>query len=186
MKRPAEAMTQIERALELDPLNPTFQAFYGRDLIMVRRFDEALKQFKNVLRTVPSHAIALSGQQDAFFHKQMYAEAFEAERSVWSARGDRDLVAALDRGRAEGGYAVAMGRAADAFAARSRATNVAPIRIAQMYVRAGMTEKALEWLERSYQARDPNMPYLAAMPIYDPLRGEPRFRDLLRQMKLPG
>jgi len=43
---------------------------------------------------------------------------------------------------------------------------------------------ALEWLERAYEDGDGNMPYIG-MPIYDPLRADLRFQDLLRRMNLP-
>ncbi len=53
MRRPDEAMAQIERAMELDPFNELFQAAYAVDLLYVRRYDEAIAQCRNVLRTVP-------------------------------------------------------------------------------------------------------------------------------------
>ena len=44
---------------------------------------------------------------------------------------------------------------------------------------------ALDWLEKAYAEREPNMTYISCNPIYDPLRAEPRFQALLRQMNLP-
>jgi hypothetical protein len=58
-----------------------------------------------------------------------------------------------------------------------------PTDIAGVYVLAGDNGRALEWLERAYEGRDPNLPYLR-LPMYDPLRSEPRFQDLMRRMKL--
>ncbi len=78
-----------------------------------------------------------------------------------------------------------MHRAAETLAARSRTTYVAPHSVARWYDRAGENDRALEWLERAYEARDPNMPYLSAMPFFDNLRDDPRFQDLLRRMNLP-
>ena len=96
------------------------------------------------------------------------------------------MVAALERGQAEAGYRGAMRRAAETLAAKSRASNTAPFRVTQLYMRAGDQDQALAWLEKSYEARDPNMPYIAVGRLYDPLRGDPRFQDLLRRMKLPS
>jgi hypothetical protein len=45
-------------------------------------------------------------------------------------------------------------------------------------------DEALEWLERAFETRDPNMPYIT-LPVFDPLRSDPRFQDLLRRMNLP-
>jgi hypothetical protein len=56
---------------------------------------------------------------------------------------------------------------------------------ANNYVMAGDNARALDWLEKAYAERDPNMTYISCMPFWDPLRAEPRFQALLRQMNLP-
>ena len=60
-----------------------------------------------------------------------------------------------------------------------------PSDITQNYLYAGDTAHALDWLEKAYDDRDPSMPYIGCMPIFDPLRSEPRFQALLRKMNLP-
>jgi hypothetical protein len=77
-----------------------------------------------------------------------------------------------------------MGRAAELLVARSRGKFVLPTDIAALYLSAGDREQALAWLERAYEVHDPNMPYLG-WPWYDPLRSDPRFKDLVRKMNLP-
>jgi hypothetical protein len=52
------------------------------------------------------------------------------------------------------------------------------------YLFAGEKTLALDWLERAYEARDPALPYLR-LPLFDPLRSEPRFEALMRRMGLP-
>jgi hypothetical protein len=56
--------------------------------------------------------------------------------------------------------------------------------LAIIYLYAGEKDHALEWLEIAYEERDANMPYLG-LPIYDSLRSDPRFQDLLRRIGLP-
>jgi len=185
MERPEEAMAQIERALELDPFNPMFQTFYGMDLLFVRRYDEAIAQFRNTLRTVPNHVRAHLGLYRAFHQKQMYEEALAETKAFFAAIGDREVVEALERGYAEAGYARAMSLAAETLAARSRTTFVAPHSVVTLYALAGENDQALEWLERGYDERDPNMPYLSVERVLDNLRDDPRFQDLLRRMNLP-
>ncbi len=92
---------------------------------------------------------------------------------------------ALERGYAEAGYARAMSLAAETLAARSRTTFVPPIMVANLFAAAGENDQALEWLERAYDERDPNMPYLSVFRDLDSLRDDPRFQDLLRRMNLP-
>ena len=186
MKRPGEAMRHIDLALELDPFNPLVRAFYGAMLAQLGRHDESIAQFRRVLVTVPNMPMALNGTQNALYNAGRYEEALAAERSNFAARADTDLVAALDLGYAEGGYRGASRGIAGVLAARSRAADVAPAAVAGAYVRAGDIDHAFEWLERSYRAHDPNLAYIAVARVWDPLRGDPRFQDLLRRMKLPS
>lgn len=184
-KRPKEAMPQAERALELDPLNTLFRGLYGMDLMFARRYDDAIATLRGILKTSPDDAIALSTLRSAFHMKHMYRAALDIWKRSYEAKGDPEAEDALERGFKEAGYQGALQRVAETLAARSRTTYVPPWQIATLYTRAGRNEEALEWLEKAYQAHDPNMPYLGADPIFDDLRKEPRFQDLLRRMKLP-
>ena len=181
VRRSDEAMAQIERALELDPLNALYQAVYGVDLILVRRYDDAIAQFRDARRLAPGNAVVHTGLEDAFYLKGMYEEAFEEKKAA--AAGDREMEAALVRGYAEGGYPGAMTRAADTLAVRSNYNK--PMKIAALYASAGKEDQSLDWLEKAFEARDPNIPYISVLPRFDSLRDDPRFQDLLRRMNLP-
>jgi TolB-like protein len=183
MKRPGEATAQIQRALELDPLNAVFQASYGLVLEMVGRNDEAIAQFREALRTSPALPFARNNVALTFLNKGMYADSLAGRKADWA--GDRELEEALAQGFAQSGFRGAMRRAADILAARSRTTYVSPIYIASLYMTAGEKERTLEWLEKGFEARDPNLPYVSAKPTYDPLRSDPRFQALVRRMNLP-
>jgi serine/threonine-protein kinase len=152
LKHPEEAMTQIQRALELDPLNALFRGHYAMDLMYARRYDDAIAVIRDTLKTSPNDLIALSTLRSAYHMKQMYPEALQ--------------------------------RTAETLAARSRTAYVPAWQIGTLYTRAGMKDEALEWLEKAYQAHDPNMPYISVDPIFDILRDDPRFKDLLRRMNL--
>jgi TolB-like protein len=183
-KRPEEAMTQIRRARELDPLNALFRDHYAMDLMYAGRYDEAIAEIRDTLRTSPNDLVALSTLRSAFHMKRMYPEAIEAWQASYAARGDQEAEEALARGFKEGGYSMALQRVAEALAARSRTTYVPAWQIGTLYTRAGKKDEALEWLEKAYLAHDPNMPYISVDPIFDDIRDDPRFKDLLRKMKL--
>ncbi|MHC4710565.1 MAG: protein kinase domain-containing protein [Planctomycetota bacterium] len=185
-RRPEEAMAQIERALKLDPLNAMHQSFYGMDLIFAGRVDDAIAQFRKTLATVPNHPLARSGLWTALYEKRMYPEALEEVKALYRDRGDSEVEEALSAGFAEGGYRAAMRLAAETLAARSRTRHVAPMRIARLYAHAGETDLVLDWLERAFELREPNLPYIGVVPLFDGLRTDPRFDDLLRRMNLPG
>ena len=69
--------------------------------------------------------------------------------------------------------------------ARSGRSYVSPASTAVVFGGLGDKETALEWLEIAYQQRDPGLHTLKVHPVFDTLRSEPHFRDLVRRMRLP-
>jgi adenylate cyclase len=185
LKRPEEAAAQIKLALELDPLSGLFQAMYAMDLMYARRYDDAIIFLRKTLETSPHDLIALSTLRSAYHMKQMYPEALEIWKRSYAERNDSEAEDALAQGFAEGGYQGALQRVAEMLIARSRTTYVTPWQIGTLYTRAGKNKEALDYLEKAYEAHDPNCIYLGVDPIFDVLRNEPRFQDILRQMKFP-
>jgi hypothetical protein len=113
----------------------------------------------------------------------MYDEALALDREQLA--GDRELAAALERGVVEAGYAGAQRRLAEIWSARvGKPGGVPAIDLARRWRDAGNRDRAIEWLERAYEDRDGNMPYIGG-PQNDSLRPDPRFQDLLRRMNLP-
>jgi len=183
MRRLEEARGQIESALELDPLNFMYQTYLGKALERSRLFDEAIALYHKGLILEPNFVDALSGLRNSYHQKGMHEEALVSARRLFIARGEHDVVEALERGNVDGGYSEAMRRAAESLAARSNLAHA--MRIATLYTYAGEKERSLEWLEKAYQARLQNMVYLNVYPKWDPLRNDPRFQALLRKMNLP-
>ena len=185
-RRWEEAEAQIERAVELDPLNEMVRAFYGMFLHLSRRPEEAIVQFQAVLETVPNHVLAHSGLWQAFRANGQNDEAVLAAQAFFRAKDDTDLAEILSRGYADGGYVLAMSRAARAMEQRSQTGFVPPVTAFRLYVSAGDKENALKWMERAYEAGGTNLPYIGIIPGCDFLRDEPQFQDLLRRMNLPA
>lgn len=115
----------------------------------------------------------------------MYEESLAAMKTCYAALGLREAEDALDRGYAEGGYQGAMDLAAEALAASvEKGLAFIPYETAFAYIFAGNHDRALEWLERGLEAHDPSMPCLG-LPLWDGLRDDRRFKDILRRMNLP-
>jgi TolB-like protein len=184
MGRTDEAMAQVDRALSLDPFNVTIHSFRAVDLYCARRYDEAILQARKALDMQPNAPVALGAFVLASHEEKQYDQVIAAA-STFYARWAPDVKEALERGDAELGYAGAYRRATDIEASSHGEEPGAAFDISQNYLIAGETARALDWLEKAYQARDPNMPYIGCMPIFDPLRSEPRFQSLLRRMNLP-
>jgi TolB-like protein/Tfp pilus assembly protein PilF/predicted Ser/Thr protein kinase len=180
--RPDEGISRIKKALELDPFNVTIQSFYLEDLICTRRWDEAIAQARKVQAAQPDNPL-LGDLVIPYLAKGMDKEALEVLKKTNSQVPG--MVSALDRGFAEAGFRGAAKRGAEVLAAHAGDVWFSPVAVANLYAWAGDKEHALDWLERGYESRDPDLPILR-YPPYDLLRSEPRFQALFRRLGLEG
>ncbi len=177
-----EARAEMDRALALDPFNAFFRAASGADFLYEHRYDDAIADFRKALEGGNPVGWNITS---ALHAKGAYAEALAELRKTFA--GDQEVQDAFSRGYAEGGYRVAVRRAAEILGARPAIAEARPFcPIAIMFALAGDRERTLEWLERSYRAQDPNLPYLDMYPAFDMVRDDPRYRDVCRRMKLPS
>jgi TolB-like protein/Tfp pilus assembly protein PilF len=187
MGRSDEAMARIDRALSLDPFNVTIHAFRAVDLLFARRFDEAATEARKALAMEPGNPVALPALYKVLAAQGKYKEALAGIKDYLTGfYGVPDPGPPLDRAFAEGGFRAAAKQAAEALATRATKVEAVPFEVAELYALAGEKRQALDWLERAYQARDPNLPYLREPTLFDPLHSEPRYQSLMRRMKLIG
>ena len=187
MGRPEEAIAIYKRGLELDPLSPVINGALGEAFYYTRQYDQAIEQLQKTLELDPNLHPARAFLADAYLHKSRSKEATEElEKHLVIAEG---RVWAL----AELGYAYAVaGRRPDALKLldelnqQSRDKFVPADAMAQIYVGLGEKDKAFEWLEKGYERRSLGLAGvdLKVDPVWDPLRLDPRFADLLRRMNL--
>jgi TolB-like protein/Tfp pilus assembly protein PilF/predicted Ser/Thr protein kinase len=181
-----EAMGQIERAVELDPVSPP-TAFYAINLLCAHRYDDSIVQARRKLRLDPHNLVALTALFWALHESGKHDEAIKAAIRYYACwlPDAPDVREALERGYAEEGYAGAWRRAADVEASRHAEEPGIAFDAACCYMFAGDMARALDWLEKAIAQRDPNAPYANCLPLWDPVHSDPRFQDLLRKMNLP-
>lgn len=186
MRRPREAVEQMEEALKLDPFNVLFQSLNAGELTYLGRCDEAIAQAREVLATDPGQPVGNYALVQALECKGRQEETVEAHRRSLIYGRDPAGVELFDKEYRERGYRAAWRSWADARAAIFPKTGSGAMLIAQAYASAGEDQLALEWLERAYEVRDPNLPYAFIKPKLDRFHKEARFQELRRKMGLPA
>ena len=180
--RTEEAMAEIEIALKLDPYNPLIISLYSIDLLFERRYEEAIKAAEKALRMEPTAPVALTALEWALHIAGRHDKAWEVIKNDWQLTGSGNYF--NDQDFNESGYAVALNKAAEAMKISADSTFINPFVLAFIYILAGNVEPALECLEKAYEIRETNLPYLR-VPIFDIIRDESRFQEIARKMNLP-
>jgi adenylate cyclase len=181
-----EAEAQIERALSLDPFNPLVRALYVVCLMFTQRYDEAIAQARTVLNTAPDHWLAFEVLRVIHHNRGMWTDALDATRSLFVTLDNPAVVDALARGSNQGGYRQAMRLAADTLAIRAETSFVLPTRIATLYGMADEVDKSVDWLEKAFTVRDPNLPYMKYLPLFPAsVMNDPRTVAILEALRYP-
>jgi TolB-like protein/DNA-binding winged helix-turn-helix (wHTH) protein/Tfp pilus assembly protein PilF len=182
MGRHNQALAEVKQAHELDPLSLYTNTQVGYTFYWARRPDEAMEQFKKTLDLDPSHGRAHIGLGRAYVYKGMVDEGIaemEKGHASWGLQGGSLWGYALGAG----------GRREEAMKMLPRYLEVRkplnPFGVATVYAGLGDKDKALVWLERTFDEHGWSLVRLKVDPFFDSLRSDPRFQDLLRRMNFP-
>jgi TolB-like protein len=180
--RAREALTEINRDLELDPVSGRSFLNAGFAYYFARRYDEALAYTERAYRLEPNPA-------DFYFpFGAIYAEKGDYPKAVRNFQQLDDQAHALGH---LGNLYARMGKAKEARAIvpkledRVAKDGLGRYEIALIYAGLGEKAEAFAWLEKALAARDKGVTYLEIDPCLDPLRDDPRFVDLVRKVGLP-
>jgi tetratricopeptide (TPR) repeat protein len=186
MGRHEEAITQIQRAQEVDPLSLIMNTAMGRILHFARRYDQAIEQYRKTLEMDPNFApghLDLGATYDAMgMHDEAIAEYLEGN----TLRGrNQEELAALEEAYSASGKRGYWQKQLDLLKEKAKRQYVSPFSIALAYIQLGEKDQAFAWLEKTYEERGGVLTFLRAETVFDPLRGDPRFQDLVRRVGLP-
>jgi TolB-like protein/tetratricopeptide (TPR) repeat protein len=183
--RHKQAISESERARELDPLSNIINTWVGSRYFFARQYDKALEQCRNAVEMGPNFAPARMVLGQAYEQKGMLQEAIaEFERALSLAGGSSVYAASLAHA-----FGVA-GRSAEALKVLGDLRQMADRRFVSSYdlalVQVGLGDnvKAFELLTAAVQERSPRVVFLGVEPRFDGLRADPRFRELLRSVGL--
>jgi DNA-binding winged helix-turn-helix (wHTH) protein/TolB-like protein/tetratricopeptide (TPR) repeat protein len=182
-RRHEEALREVGRARELDPLSLITNTLQGQFLHFAGRDDEAVRRFENTFELDPNFWVAHINFAFVLIHKKMYGQALTELGKAREQSGGNTQTISLT------GYVMALSgereRARGVLEELRRLSGqryVPPYNLAMVYHGLGEREEALAWLERAYQERDVLLTFAAADPKWDNLRQDPRFQDILRRV----
>ena len=180
-----EALVEAKRALELDPLNLMIGTWVGLRYYLARKYDAAIEQSRNTVDLDPNFAAAHLILGKSYVQQGKHKEGLDELERAADLSGDSPLYTAQ--------VGVSLGLAGEKkealrvirqLQAISGKRYVSPYGEAQIYSTLNDTEQTYKWLETACRDRTVWMSYLAVDPVFDSIRSEERFRDLLRRVGL--
>jgi len=180
MGRPEEALRESKRAQEIDPLSPWTNS--GFISFLARRYDEGIAESQKALELDPQFAAAHMVIGLSYVQKKNYEQAIaELQR----AQDNPDSRALLGYAYGVAGKRTEARHLLEELQQVAKEKYVSPFPVAATYVGLGETDKAFEMLEKAYVERSWAMGMLKVNPIFDPIRSDRRYVELLRRMNLP-
>lgn len=182
-RRIAEALEEIRHATALDPLSPFLHTILGLTWVAAREYQRGEAECRVAIELAPG----------LWWPHWMLCTALvfegKAEEAIAEALLSRKLGGAPGPPAALCWAYGMLGRSADAHQCFeqvldfARTTAIPPLGMAWACLGVG-DEHVFEWLDQAIDARDPAVTHLASLPIYDGIRGDPRFHTLLAKMHL--
>ncbi len=179
-----EAMEEINRARELDPLSLIINTDVGHILYLSRQYDQAIEVYRRVLDMEPNFSVARLRLGEAYEQKGMYEEAIAEYQKALGFSKDPTIEAWLGRAYAVSGKEDKAQRILGALKKIHKRDPHWFFQIAIIYQGLGVKEQAFEWLEKGSEPEAGYLTLLKVDPIVDSLRSDPRFGILLNRIGL--
>ena len=182
-----DALSEIRKAQELDPLSLLIKANVGVIYYFGRQYDSAIGQLRKVLEEQPDFSVAHWGLGLAYEQKGIPAEAIaELEKAdALSKHGSVNTLASLGHAYAIAGQQSKARQILAELDTRSKQEPISSYQFALIFTGLGEKDRAFASLEKAFRERSTLLTYLKMDARFDPLRPDPRFADLLRQIGLP-
>ena len=177
LARNEESQAELRWALEIDPLSVIINLYYADSLFYARRYDDAIAQLKKTLELNTEFAATYKRFAKFYMASGSYAEAAKSYATFRELIGDQQSAALIQESFNKGGWPAVL----RAITAREQLARLSPYEGVVFLAAAGEKERALAELERSYEGFGP---LLRIEPLLDPLRGDPRFAEILRRAGL--
>jgi len=185
--RNEDALKEILRGAELNPVSFPFNLNWTRTLFLTRQYDRAIQQFRTALDLDPNYALPHQWLGDTYEKKQMQKEAITEWSKALSLSGSGEDTSLLERTYVSSGFDAAMRLVAQKQLERlkektARGEYVPTVEYVTAYVRLADKEQAFTWLAKAVEERNWFALYIKTNPMFDPVRTDPRFETLVQKI----
>jgi pentatricopeptide repeat protein len=182
--RADEAVASIQHARALDPVGISGSSV-AWILFQAHRYDESIRESNSALAIQPDNAATLMGLGFALIANNKPADAIPVlEKAVSLSPGSPAAIGILIRAYAHAGRHSDAMRLLAELKRRRKAGYIPAGAFVNAYLGLGDNEQAFYWLEQAYKEQSNILQFLKMHPYFDPIRGDPRFADLVRRVGL--
>jgi len=185
MNRSDEAVAEIRRAVELDPLSSIVNTDAGQILFLMRRNDEAIAQCQKAIGLNAEFAQPYWYLGLLYEQKGMFDQAFDAFMKATPGPSDSPQGVVFRAAYKDSGIKGYWHQRQAMIERQSLVHHVSPWTFAVSHALVGETDKAVENLEKAFDERYPSMIFVQIEPVFDSLRSNPRFADLVHRISSP-
>lgn len=180
-----EAVAELERALDVDPLSIYVRSHLGIVLVLQHDWEKAVTQGRQLLELDPHAYVGHLILGSCYREQRLLDDAIAAHRrAVELSGGAAGMIGWLGLSLAAGGRTTEARALLEHLHQAASERYVPPSSLAWIYLGLGEIDAAFEWLDRAVEARDQFMMAIRSYAFFDPIRGDPRFGALLRKMRL--
>lgn len=186
MSRFDEALNEIEKAQELDPLSLAINIGVGHVLYLSRQYDKAIEQYKRAVDLDPDFMLTHVWFGRPYLEKGMFKEAIAELETAVQLSGESTLaLAMLGHGLASAGRRPEAMQIVEKLKERSKSQYVPSYWMAVIYNGFKDREQVLAWLRKAFEERSSWLVWSNVEPRFAWLREDPDFASLLKEMNFP-
>jgi TolB-like protein/Tfp pilus assembly protein PilF len=188
MGKHEEAIAEGQRAHELDPVSPAVGYALAAAYWWARQYERCAAESEKIEQMDPTFPGARYLRGAVYLQSGSYEDAIgRFQRAIALSGGDPPTWHLAHLGCAYGraGKRAAALKTLEELQSRSKHQYVSPYLFAVFHTNLGDKDPAFQWLEKAYSERNPMLAFLRVEPLFDPLRSDPRYQDLLRRMNFP-
>ena len=186
MGRLDEAQAEHQLARQLDPMSLIISMGAADPYFYAHQYDQAITHLRGILEQEPRFFPALFNLGRACVEKGMYSEAIAAFEKAVQLSGNREGRPALAHAYAKAGRTSVARSILEEMKINTGGRYLASPMIARIHLGLGEIDEAFEWLRKGIEERSYWIVFLKIDPVYDEIRSDPRFQDLLRAVRLTG